>query len=85
MIKHFKPLIYIFVIVVIITSIMCYVEKKKNHCYTCNPVYCHVEVHADRPIQEIIQEIVRESESPRETAEREVQEMSSSNEWSSMS
>lgn len=82
-----KPLIYLFVAISIAACAVLAFEKcaYPNRSNTCNPVYTTLEIHCDRPLHDVIQEIVRDNESTEARVEREVAEMCSTNEWDAMS
>lgn len=86
MFKVYKPLIYLFIAIAILASTGCIWENyRMKKSYTCNPFLAHMEIHADRPIEEIAREIVRENESKDDRIQREAQEKSQENEWEAMS
>lgn len=80
-----KPLLWVLFWSGVVVCAACVYDNFQEYPRTCNPVYCSVEIHADRPLHEVVKEVLRENESQESRVEREVNEGCSNNEWSSMS
>lgn len=81
-----KILLYTLGVFTILACVGCMLDNwysKKSK--TCNPIFCHIEIHSDRPIKDIAKEIARDKETQETQIEREVLEAVAANEWESMS
>lgn len=70
-----KLFLYTLVIPGAIAAAACVYETCTDKSYSCNAALCHIELHCDRPRDEVIREMERDQILDRETeSEREYRE-----------
>lgn len=71
---------------IVVAALACEIDRQltKDRLPLCNPILAHLEVHCDRPIEDVIKEIEREHETEYDRFERECEESDRETEFGQM-